>query len=71
MCLIRNDQIFTKSNDSLNGAFYEALSQDEQSKNVNLDSGDNDNPSNIPQIPNIEVSFQGVKNPIDGLDARA
>ena len=72
-CLIRNSQVFTKSEgilNALNETFYEAFSHDEQLENVNLDSDDNGNLSNIPNMPNIEVTFQGIKKLIDGLDCK-
>ena len=72
-CLIKNSQVFTKSKDilnALNETFFEAFSHDEQLENVNLDSDDNGNLSNIPNMPNIEVTFQGVKKLIDGLDSK-
>ena len=62
-CLIKNNQVFTKSKDilnTLNETFFEAFSHDEQLENVNLNSGDNSNLSNIPNMPNIEVTFQGI-----------
>ena len=37
---------------------------------MNLDSGENGNLSYIPYMPNIEVTFQGVKKLVDGLDAK-
>ena len=72
-CLIRNSQVFTKSKgilNALNETFYEAFSHDEQLENVNLDPDDNGNLSNIPNMPNIEVTFQGIKKLIDGLDSK-
>ena len=54
-CLIKNNQVFTKLKDILNvlnDTFFEA---------VNQDSGDNGNLSTIPHMPNIEVTFHGVK----------
>ena len=71
-CLIRNSHVFTKSKgilNTLNEIFYEACSHDEQLENVNLDSDDNGTLSNIPDMPNIEVTVQGIKNLIDGLDS--
>ena len=72
-CLIKNNQVFTKSKNilnTLNETFFKAFSHNEQLENVNLNSGDNGNLSNIPNMPNIEVTFQGIKKLIDGLDSK-
>ena len=72
-CLIRNSQVVTKSKgilNALNETFYEAFSHDEQLENVNLDCDDNGTLSNIPNMPNSEVTFQGIKKLIDGLDCK-
>ena len=64
-CLIKNNYIFTKSNDNLkalNDTFFEAFSRDEQQGNVNLDSDGCGHLSNIlPLMPNIEVTFKVSK----------
>ena len=54
----------------MNDTFFEAFSGGEQPENVNLDFGDCGHLSNIPLMPNIEVTFQYVKKLIDGLDSK-
>ena len=61
MYLIKNDQIFKKSKDTLNtlnNTFFEVVSRDEQPEYVNLDSGDNISPGILKRIPN-ETAFSG------------
>ena len=37
---------------------------------MSLDYGNCSHVSNIPYMPNIEVTFYGIKKPIDGLDSK-
>ena len=72
-CPIKNNQTFTKSKDilnALNDTFFEAFSCDEHSETMSLDYGDCSHVSNIPHMPNIEVTFYGIKKLIDGLDSK-
>ena len=46
------------------------LSRDDQLQDENLNSDENGSSSNIPQMPNIDVTSQGVKKLIDGLDSK-
>ena len=70
-CLNKNDQVFTKSIDILNvlnDTFYEAFSQEDRLQSENLDSDVHSNPPNTPQMPDIDIHYQGIKSLIDRLD---
>ena len=72
-CLIKNNLTFTNSKDilnALNDTFFEAFSRDEHAETVSLDSGDCSHASNTPHMPNIEVTFNGIKKLIEGLDSK-
>ena len=72
-CLIKNDQLYSKTSDILNAVnttFYEAFIREDPDEDENQPGSEaNDSPSIVPPMLDINITWQGVKKLIEGLNS--